>query len=343
MPLIPQTTPDQPQQAELLQTGRLHSGRLQTDPWQILGAGSIGCLFAAYLQRAGIAVQLILRTADNLALEQGSAPIILQRDSDSPQLEHIAVPALDSAQVRELQQPLRKLLVCTKAQQTRAAIAAIQNYIDANALIILLQNGMGVREQLADLLPHATILHALTTEGAYQTTRFHIVHAGHGNTVIGAPEPRQQELARAAGKALQCELSLDAVDNIGERLWLKLIVNSIINPLTALHECRNGELPQIAGIDAVITALCTEACAVAYADGQRFEISQLKSQVYQVCRVTAANRSSMLQDLTQRRRSEIDFINGYILRRGAQHAIDCPQQQAVFAALKEREHALGCR
>jgi 2-dehydropantoate 2-reductase len=332
-----------------------HNGLVPAGPWQILGAGSIGCLFAAYLQRAGVAVQLLLRDDSSLAAWQHNAAIALQRGDAS--VDNIAVPALS---VTQLHKPLQKILICTKAQQTLAAISSIQDKINANALIILLQNGMGVREQLAELLPQATFLHALTTEGVFQTKRFHLVHAGLGSTVIGVPpspqqqpqqqsqqqpqqQPQQQDLARAVSAALQCELAIDAVDNIDAHLWLKLVVNSVINPLTALHQCRNGELAQLPNIDVVVAALCAEAGAVANAERQQFETAQLIDTVYAVCRATAANRSSMLQDLTRRRCSEIDFINGYILQRAAQYGIDCPQQRAIFAALKEREHALGCR
>jgi 2-dehydropantoate 2-reductase len=309
----------------------------------------MGCLFAAYLRRADIDVQLVLRDAASLTLWQQNKGIHLRR---ADQDELIAVPAITITQLSTTKQssPLRKLLVCTKAHQTRAALAALQTSIAADALVILLQNGMGVREQIVELVPEATILHALSTEGAYQTQRFHVVHAGRGETVIGAlqspqqfPQQRpQQTCAQAVSTALQCELPIAAVDNIGARLWLKLAVNSVINPLTALHECRNGELLQIPGFDKLVEALCVEASAVAYADGQPLHSEQLIEQVYHVCKITANNRSSMLQDMSARRLSEIDFINGYILQRAARHSIACPQQQTLFNELKTLEQKLGC-
>jgi len=318
-------------------TEQWRSDRWRAAPWDIVGAGSIGCLFAAYLRRAGIDVQLLLRDAASLALWQRNAGIGLQRIDRE---EIVAVPAVAAAQVST---PIRKLLVCTKAHHTRAAIAALQTAIEPDALVILLQNGMGVYEQIAELLPTATILHGLSTEGAYQTERFHIVHAGRGETVIGARRPEQQPWAQAAGAELRCELPIIAVDNIGERLWQKLAVNSVINPLTALHGCRNGELLQLPDIDLLLPALCAEVCAVANADGQILNFQELVDNVRRVCVITAHNRSSMLQDISQRRRSEIDFINGYILQRAAQHGLSCPQQRALFDRLKTLEQALGCR
>jgi 2-dehydropantoate 2-reductase len=292
------------------------------------------------LQRAGIDLQLILRDAASLALWQRSGAIILQRDAVAGGDEPIAVPAISAVQVHG---PVTKLLVCTKAQQTLAAVASLQAVIDPSAALILLQNGMGVREQLAALLPQTTILHALSTEGAYQNTRFHIVHAARGETVIGALQPQQQALACAASAELHCELNIAAVDDIDTRLWLKLAVNSVINPLTALHQCRNGELLQLPHIDATIQALCAEFAAIASAAGQALSAQQASAAVYRVIRSTAANRSSMLQDIEQRRCTEIDFINGYIVAQAQASGLFCPQHQKLLQAIKQKETSVGCR
>jgi 2-dehydropantoate 2-reductase len=313
-----------------------HTPNWRTAPWRIVGAGSIGCLFATYLQRAGIDVQLVLRDAAGLALWSQHERIGLQRSGHE---ELIAVSAIAPTQ---LSTPVQKLLVCTKAQQTHAAIAALQAAIAPNAVVILLQNGMGVREQIQELLPDATILHGLSTEGVYQTKRFHIVHAGHGETVIGALQPEQQIAAQVASTALQCELPIAAVDNIGERLWLKLAVNSVINPLTALHGCRNGELLHLSDIDLLLPALCAEVCEVANAEGQTLSTEQLVDNVRHVCTITANNRSSMLQDIEQQRYTEIDFINGYVLRRAAYNGISCSQQFVLFNQIKALEQKRGC-
>jgi 2-dehydropantoate 2-reductase len=145
-------------------------------PWHILGAGSIGCLFAAHLRLAGASTQVILRDADSLALWHAVGGIEL-RDERGSRL--VAMPALAGAAPAA---SVDRLLVCTKAHQTRAALEALRDSIAASALIVLLQNGMGVREQVTALLPDAIVLNALSTEGAYQVERFRVVHAGRGET-----------------------------------------------------------------------------------------------------------------------------------------------------------------
>jgi 2-dehydropantoate 2-reductase len=307
--------------------------------WHVLGAGSIGCLFAGALRDAGIFTQLLLRDAASLERwQRAGAAIVIERDSLQ---RRIALPAAIPASL-EPSAPLQRLLVCTKAQQTQPALAALVEKVDANALIVLLQNGMGVREQVQALLPRATILHALSTEGAFQRERFHVVHAGRGETLIGGAATHRA-IAQATAAELAGELRIEAVDDIERRLWSKLAVNSVINPLSALHDCRNGEVPQLPGFENLLSQLCAEVCAVANAEGQVLDALQLAAAVRDVCRITAANRSSMLQDIAARRRTEIDFINGHVVRMALAHGIASVQQEALLAQVKALEQRLGCR
>lgn len=313
--------------------------------WHLLGAGSLGCLFAAYLQRAGVELELIVRDAATLRQLRANGGIMLShaempsRDSnlsqdDKPRAaEHttIAVAATTSTSVRA---PIAQLLICTKAQQTLAAVAAIKSKIAPDVLIVLLQNGMGVREQLLRELPHATVLNALSTEGAFRRARFHVVHAGYGDTVIGAIQAQQHMLARNAVQALQCELPIAFAPDIERRLWLKLGVNSVINPLSAIHRCRNGELLELDDIDTTVTQLCDELAHVACAERIDLNTEQLRDETYRVMRATANNKSSMLQDIEARRDTEIDFINGFIMQRAHQHGIVCAQHALLLDKIR---------
>lgn len=296
--------------------------------WHLLGAGSLGCLFAAYLIRAGVPLQLLLRDTDDLAQLHERGGITLQRDG----VDSLVPVAATTAAAADA--PIDRLIVSTKAQQTMAALASLKHLLGARPLLVLLQNGMGVRELLQRELPDAIVVHALSTEGAYQLQRFHVVHAGHGETAFGSVEPVQRFHVDLALHALRCELPMLAVDDIELRLWRKLAVNSVINPLTALHGCRNGELLDIPSIDSTIDALCAELAAVARAEGQALDEQLARTSVYAVIRGTASNRSSMLQDRLACRRSEIDFINGFVVARAAAHGIACPQHRALLDSIK---------
>jgi 2-dehydropantoate 2-reductase len=305
--------------------------------WHVLGAGSIGCLFGAYLRRADHDVRLILRDPASLAQLRESGGILLERNGVQTAQQKIV--AIDAVIASAVTQSISHLLICTKAPQTLAALNSIKAHLCANPTIILLQNGMGVRDLVLNVLPHAIVLPAITTHGAYQQHRFHVIHAGIGEAVLGAIDPHEQQHAEHVVAALQSELPIDCVGDIARRLWLKLAINSVINPLTALHQCRNGELIKIPAIENIIAQLCTEFVEVARAENQLFETPAVQDEVMRVIRDTAANRSSMLQDIQARRRTEIDFINGFIVKRALQHGIACSEHAALFDAIKHREHA----
>ncbi len=298
----------------------------------LLGAGSLGCLFAAYLTRAGIALELLVRDAKTQRALHANRGITLTTQNASTTI------AVDAATIDCAHAPIERLLVCTKAQQTLSAIDAIKNRLSSEPIIVLLQNGMGVREILQRELPRAIILHALSTEGCFRTARFAITHAGYGETLIGGIDPAQQTAAQEIVQLLQCERPIAFAADIEIRLWLKLAVNSVINPLTALHRCRNGELLQLHDIDLRIAQLCDELAGVAHADGIAIDSLQLREEIYRVARTTAQNKSSMLQDIEAQRVTEIDYINGFIVQRAQAHALPCSAHAHLLAEIHSLHH-----
>ena len=124
-------------------------------------------------------------------------------------------------------------------------------------------------------------------------------------------------------------------------LWSKLAINCVINPLTAIEQCKNGQLNQ-PQYQKIINSLCVEFKAIARACGVEFTLSQLLNQVYQVIEATANNYSSMYQDLQQNKektatKTEIDFITGYLITQAEQHQIDVPHMQQIYRQIKQLE------
>lgn len=303
-----------------------------------MGAGSIGCLYAAYLQRAGIATTLLLR--DQSRLQQfHDAGLTLQLD-DTRWPVPIAAQIIHPITAMP---PITHLLLGTKAHHSVAAIAAIKPALAANATIVLLPNGMGVREELRQVMPQASLIHAISTEGAWQPQRFHVVHAGHGETFVGAvPAGDNKDSPAAANFAADLHRSgLNAHESadIEPRLWQKLAVNCVINPLTALHRCPNGALLQLPGLPDQLDAVCREITAVAAASGVTLDADQLREKVIAVIHATAANRSSMLQDIEAGRVTEIDYVNGFVVRRAQHYRIECPANRYLLTAIKALEAA----
>lgn len=282
--------------------------------WHILGAGSIGGLWACELFRSGRKPLLIFRDEAALAAYRLAGGISLKQAGTT---EHFDVAATCPA---HLQTPLTQVLITTKAHQTSAAVAAIAHRLAADAVLVLMQNGMGVAEQLREQYPGLTVLLASTTEGAYREGNFAVVHVGGGGTLIGG-----DFAAAACAQSLSTpQLPVGVSENIERVLWRKLAVNCVINPLTALHHCRNGELLERPQLAADVQRVCDEIAALSAALGREEWIDDLEQEVHRVAHATAANRSSMLQDIEAGRATEIDYINGYLCRLAEEKGLDLP-------------------
>jgi 2-dehydropantoate 2-reductase len=201
--------------------------------WHILGAGSMGMLWATRLTRAGLPVKLILRNAERLQAYEAAQGLTLIEDEDAQQW---AI----RAQIPETDEPIQRLLVACKAYDAEQAVAQIAGRLTVNAELILLQNGLGSQQAVAALVPQARCLFASSTEGAFRDGDWRVVFAGRGHTWLGdtgqAPAPAWLEELQRSGIAHEWS------PNILSRLWRKLALNCAINPLTVLHDCRNGGL-----------------------------------------------------------------------------------------------------
>lgn len=292
--------------------------------WHVLGAGAIGSLFASLLQEAGTPCTLLLREGDpDLAV--GTTAVTLRRGEQLRSFEFEVSASDDSG-------PISHLLVCTKAPDIVAAIAGVAHRLMPGSVVLLLANGLGYQQQVRARWPQFDCCSGSTTEGAFREGRRAICHAGHGRTLVGqpgrstAPDWFKPWLALSS----PCEWSPD-IDTV---LWRKMAINCVINPLTALHRCRNGELAERPELATLVLEVCAEVRAIGIAAGQAHAVSDLQTQVMTVIRDTANNRSSMLQDVLAERETEIDYLTGYLLDQARQHGIEAPRNAALLAAVK---------
>jgi 2-dehydropantoate 2-reductase len=306
-----------------------------TPAWHVLGTGSMACLWAASLAACGHEVSLIARDRSRQAAYHG---ITLESAAGG---EHVE-PALET---RESASPIAQLLVCTKAYDALEALAGIAHRLAPDAAVVLLQNGMGFHDEALNLVGSARLFCALSTEGAWCPAPFHVRHAGRGVTLLGRYPRGPRGEAEALARTLPSRrLEIRPVEDIEHEMWRKLAVNCTINALTAVHGCPNGALlePGAASLD--FAALCTETAMVLEALGQHEIAAELPATAAEVARRTAANRSSMLQDVQARRRTEIDYINGFLCRRAEAADVPCPFNRALCArihALEQNYHELG--
>jgi 2-dehydropantoate 2-reductase len=290
-------------------------------PWHILGAGAIGSLWACHLALAGHPVRLILRNPAALQHFSGSIELHTQEAE-----QHIGMPA----ELADQGTPIQHLLVTTKSFATASAIASVRHRLTPSSVIVLLQNGMGQQQQLANQLPEIAVYAGTTTEGAYRTGPQQLVHAGRGASWIGPMNALACSQDRAVlDSLLQLPLTTDYDDRIINRLWQKLAINAAINGLTAIHNCRNGQLALDADYRQQMQQLCTEVEQLAAALQQPLFDRPLLEIALQIATATASNFSSMQQDVLHQRHTEIDFINGYICSEAQSLGIDTPHNQAL--------------
>lgn len=295
--------------------------------WTLLGCGALGGVFASLLEQSGQRVQVLLRDAQRSRLHPDFDFIAL--DSSHHLL---GITRCFTDQVASI----RRLLVMTKAHQVITALTPLVGKLSPAVPIVLLHNGMGVAEQVARLFPDNPLLVGVTNHGAMRCGHFAYRHTGKGETWVGpfndaakAYQSLADDLARALGDAGWDE-------DIRQRQWQKLAINCMVNPLTALHKVKNGELATPRFADA-LDQLSVELCDVMLAEGLHASAEELKRRTITVCELTADNHSSMLQDMEAGRLTEIESITGFLLARADAHDIAVPVNRSLYHAIKEKQ------
>ncbi|MBB3048046.1 2-dehydropantoate 2-reductase [Litorivivens lipolytica] len=287
------------------------------EQWLILGAGSIGGLWAARLHQALRAPTLLLKE-DAFADYRG-----LTIDGEG-------IVPVAAATPSQLNRPIDRLLVCCKSYQTLDALSPLAPYFHNETSLVLVQNGLGIAEEIKALYPRIKLYCGTTTAGANRLDRFTIRPAGEGETLIGAFDGSVRELKTIAD-SLSCEaFPVAASDTIQALLWRKLAINCAINPLTVRYRCHNGELLDIEAAREDMAAICSEFTEVSEALGRADWVPNLLATVTQVAEQTGNNRSSMLQDVEAGQRTEIEAITGYLCREAKRLAIPTPVNESLF-------------
>lgn len=295
----------------------------------VLGAGAVGCFYGGMLARAGHAVTLIGRKQHvDVFNRTGLHFEGLKFD------EHIKVGADTQAKAVAGAQ---LVLFCVKSTGTESAAREIAPHLDADACVLNLQNGVDNTERIAALVKQPVFPAAV-----YVATEMagpgHLKHHGRGDLVIGSlrgaatpEEAARLETIRAAfvGSGVPVTVS----DNVAGALWGKLTVNCAYNAISAIGQLPYGRMVQSTQVPQVMTDVVGEVLAVAAARGVRMAPNTLES-VLGLAQMMATQLSSTAQDLARKRPTEIDHLNGYIVRQGESLKIPVPANRALYALTK---------
>jgi len=298
-------------------------------PWHVLGAGSLGTLWATRLARAGLPVRLILRDIDRLHDYATAGGLTLVEQGVA---SRYAIPA----ETPDSPEPIRRLLVACKAYDAQSAVAGVAHRLAPDAELILLQNGLGSQEAVAAQVPQARCISASSTEGAFRDGDWRVVFAGHGYTWLGDVSHPVAPLWLDDLEA--AKIPHEWTPDILTRLWRKLALNCAINPLTVLHDCRNGGLQQH---HCEVATLCAELTELLERCGQPAAADNLQLEVERVILATAANFSSMYQDVANKRRTEISYLLGHACKVAQRHQLNLPHLQQLQQRLTAHLYSLG--
>lgn len=281
--------------------------------WHLLGAGSLGTLVAARLLDAGFVVRVIPRHRQRTLHRTIHYPNGSVRELDLP--------------LAERNEPIRHLVLGVKGRDTSPALTPLVSRLAPDAVLLSVQNGIGTLQQVP-LPDHVRVIQAITTDGAWREGD-HITVAAVNETMLGDgsdDEPAWLPQLAQHWEGLHWRRDILFVQ------WRKLAVNAVINPLTALHDCPNGKLAEDPGLCRDMEVLSAEVDQVAARVFPQWPDDTFSRSV-QVARQTARNMSSMRADVRARRTTEIDFINGHLVREAHRFGLRLHAHERIIAAI----------
>ena len=231
------------------------------------------------------------------------------------------------------------LVIFVKSTATEQAAAQFAPMTGKATVVLTLQNGLGNEAIIRARFGPGRTAAGVTSQGATFLGPGRIRHAGQGPTHMSMSDGRNEKLEPLAGALESAGLETHIERDVASLVWSKLVINVGINALTALMGLPNGRLLDFEETRAIMADLVAEAVAVATARGIAFTCEDPLATVYEVARKTGANRSSMLQDFDRKRESEIDFMNGAIVREAAALGLAAPVNAAVTRLIKAIEKA----
>jgi 2-dehydropantoate 2-reductase len=290
----------------------------------IVGTGAMACLFAARLAGSGNAVTLLGSWPEGLAALRQYGVRLLEMD-DSTHIYDVQVMDAESCHGS-----FSKALVLVKSWQTERVARQLESCLDGSGIALTLQNGFGNVETLQAVLGSVRVALGVTTIGARMLEPGYVQHTGEGRVSLGPHDNVTGfgELLKNAG--FQVEMIADPQS----LLWGKLVINAAINPLTALLRVPNGELLARPSARELMQEAASEAALVAAAKGIRLPYDDPEDAVEAVAKNTASNISSMLQDVLRGTPTEIDAINGAIIRESEKVGLLAPVNRILWRLVR---------
>ncbi|KAA0006161.1 MAG: 2-dehydropantoate 2-reductase [Thermoplasmata archaeon] len=291
----------------------------------IFGAGAIGSLFGAMLFKNNKVV-LIGRKPHVEAIRKKGLTI-----TGKTQLNTM-IPA--ETTVENIKTHVDLLMLTVKSYDTMDAMNHAKNIIDKDTFVLSLQNGLDNIEKISKVVKRERILAGVTTHAAVFNQPGVIIHTGTGYTVIGSLDRKNTDVVKTIATVFNnAGIKTTNSKDILSEIWVKAIVNSSINPLTALFQCKNGYLLENPVLESIVEKICTESTMVAVREGIKLSTHEMFEKTMQVVRDTRENFSSMLQSIRKGKPTEIDSINGKIVELAEKQGIPTPLNKILLYSI----------
>ncbi len=302
----------------------------------ILGAGAMGCLYGGKLAETGQDVCLLDIWEEHVEAinERGLKIEGIGGDRVITNVKAVTTPV--NLGIADL------VIIFVKAIVTSKALKEAISLIGENTMVLTLQNGLGNIEKIISVVGREKIIAGVTAHGSTMLYPGKIRHAGTGDTNIGELDgtitDRIKNLAEVFNKA---GFKTNVVDNVLGFIWDKLIVNIGINALTAITGLKNGQLIEFKETEELLELSVLEAVEVAKKEGIKLNHVDFVAYTKKVCELTAENRASMLQDVSNKCKTEIEVINGAIVRKGEKLGIPTPVNKVLLNLVSVIQQTYG--
>jgi len=286
----------------------------------VFGAGAIGSLFGSFLARDHDVV-LFGRASHMDAIKKNGLEIFGKTKMKADIRAESSLKDVDF--IPDL------ILLTVKSYDTESAIKQALNVFGDNTVVLSLQNGLGNIDVMKKSVDCSKIFAGITTYGAFFSKPGIIEHTGFGETVIGKLDGDDSYVRVIVDLFNNSGIATSFSSNIVEDIWIKAIVNSSINPLTVVFQCKNGYLLDNPILKGIVKRVCYESTCIANAQGLNLSSKKMFDKTVDVIQKTSENYSSMFQSFVKDNRTEIDAINGRLVEIGKVFKVDTLLNQSL--------------
>jgi len=297
----------------------------------IAGAGAMACLTGGKLKASGEDVRLYNRLNSHVETINKQGLRLVEKDNS---VTHIDLEIVQDLQADE---QVDILLVLLKAQANEAVLSKLRNKLAKETVIVTMQNGIGNADTIQQLFPKNTVVSGTLGHGASVEHDGTILHRGWGVNYLGNVEDNfaNNTLEAFAEKLSKAGMKTEVSQDVNAVIWNKLFVNAGFNSVTALTRLKNGDILNTPEGEDLLRAVTAEAVLVARAEGVDADVEAVVEECLRMGRQDiGGNKSSMLMDILKKRQTEIDVINGGIVKLGEKHGIETPVNAALSGLIR---------